>query len=93
MADHVIRNLVLALILVFSSAFAEAADEAALELVFLADASGSIDNAEILFQRQGYATALTHPDVLNAIAGGYLRRIAVTYVGWDSADSQKVVVP
>ena len=57
-----IRNLVLALILVFSAAAAEAADGAVdLELVFLADASGSIDNAEILFQRQGYATAVTIP--------------------------------
>ena len=88
-----IRNLVLALILVFSAAAAEAADGAVdLELVFLADASGSIDNAEILFQRQGYATAVTHPDVLKAIVG-YLRRIAVTYVEWGSADSQEVVVP
>ena len=64
-----------------------------LELVLLADASGSIDTAEIRFQRQGYAAALTHPEVLGAIAQGYDQRIAVTYVEWGMAGSQEVVVP
>ncbi len=63
-----------------------------LELVLLADASGSIDNAEIRFQREGYAAAITHPEVLNAIAGGLLQRIAVTYVEWGTSTSQEVVV-
>ena len=47
-----------------------AAEEVDLELVILADASRSIDNAEIRFQRQGYADAVTHPDVLGAIEQG-----------------------
>lgn len=64
-----------------------------LELVLLADASRSIDDAEIRFQRQGYAAALTHPEVLGAIAQGYEQRIAVTYVEWGDAASQEVVVP
>jgi len=64
-----------------------------LELVLLADASGSIDDGEIRFQRQGYAAALTHPEVLGAIAQGYDQRIAVTYVEWGMAGSQEVVVP
>jgi len=77
----VIRRIIFLLALLLGLPDAAVADEAVdLELVFLADASGSIDNAEILFQRQGYAAALTHPDVLNAIGGGYLRRIKVTYV-------------
>ena len=70
-----------------------AAEEVDLELVLLADASGSIDAAEIAFQRQGYASAITHPDVLNAIADGLLGRIAVTYVEWGNASSIEVVVP
>ena len=70
-----------------------AADEVDLELVLLADASRSIDNAEILFQRQGYADAITHPDVLGAIAQGFRQRIAVTYVEWGDETSQEVVVP
>ena len=64
-----------------------------LELVLLADASRSIDDGEILFQRQGYAAAITHPDVLAAISHGYEQRIAVTYVEWGDAASQEVVVP
>lgn len=70
-----------------------AAERVDLELVLLADASRSIDGAEISFQRQGYAAALTHPDVLGAIAQGFEQRIAVTYVEWGDAASQDVVVP
>lgn len=64
-----------------------------LELVLLADASGSIDDGEIFFQRQGYAEAITDPDILAAIALGQDGKIAVTYVEWGSAESQEVVVP
>jgi len=70
-----------------------AAEEVDLELVLLADASGSIDDAEIRFRRQGYAAAITHPEVLGAITGGMLGRIAVTYVEWGDAASQEIVVP
>jgi hypothetical protein len=72
---------------------ARAQEAVDLELVLLADASRSIDDAEILFQRQGYAAALTHPDVLDAIKFGFLQRIAVTYVEWGDAESQDIVVP
>ena len=71
------RLLLGVLLLASTPAAAEPVD---LELVLLADASRSIDDAEIAFQRQGYAAALTHPEVLNAIAGGYLQKIAVSYV-------------
>jgi hypothetical protein len=64
-----------------------------LELVLLADASNSIDDGEIAFQRDGYAAAITHPDVLAAIASGVDGRIAVTYVEWGTTGSQEVVVP
>jgi hypothetical protein len=64
-----------------------------LELVLLADASGSIDETEIQFQRQGYAAAITHPQVIDVITQGFDGRIAVTYVEWGSAASQAVVVP
>ncbi len=64
-----------------------------LELVLLADATGSIDDREIFFQRQGYADAITDPDILSAIALGHDRKIAVIYVEWGDADSQEVVVP
>jgi Protein of unknown function (DUF1194) len=72
---------------------AQVAETVDLELVLLSDASGSIDNEEIRFQREGYAAAITHPDVLRAIAQGYDQQIAVTYVEWGTVGSQDVVVP
>ncbi len=66
------------------------AQDTDLELVLLADASGSIDEYEIAFQRQGYATAITDPQVLAAIANTAYGSIAVTYVEW--AANQAVVV-
>jgi Protein of unknown function (DUF1194) len=70
-----------------------AAESVDLELVLLADASRSIDDGEIRLQRQGYAAAITHPEVLRAIEQGFDQRIAVTYVEWGDARSQDVVVP
>jgi len=70
-----------------------AAEEVELELVLLADASGSIDPAEIRFQRAGYAAALTDPQVLETIAATAYGRIAVTYVEWAAAGNEDVVVP
>lgn len=67
-------------------------EELDLELVLLADATGSIDEAEIRFQRAGYAAAITDPSVLNAIAGNAYGKIVVTYVEWADMFSQDVVV-
>ena len=63
-----------------------------LELVFLADASGSIDDGEIMFQRQGYADALMDTSILRAIQDGAYGRIAVAYVEWGDLNHQDVVV-
>jgi hypothetical protein len=75
------------------AAVAAKAEQVDLELVLLADATGSIDEAEIRLQRQGYADAMLDPEVLFAIAnGGADGRIVVTYVEWAGAASQDVVV-
>ena len=71
----------------------QASEQVDLEIVLLADASTSIDENEILFQRKGYADALVNPQVLSAIRSGFLGKIAVTYVEWGDASSQEVVVP
>ncbi len=68
------------------------AQDVELELVLLADASGSIDAAEIRFQRQGYAEAITDPRVLETIANTAYDRIAVTYVEWAAAGNEDIVV-
>ncbi len=93
-ATHWIMRFVAALLLIISAAssvYAKARVD--VELVLLADASNSIDNAEIKFQRQGYATAITHPDVIGAIQKGDLGRIAVTFIEWADANHQETVVP
>ncbi len=64
-----------------------------LELVLAVDSSGSIDGHEFALQRQGYARALKHPDVLAAIAGGPHRAIAVTFVEWSGPEINTQVVP
>ncbi len=74
----------LALLLLTTALHAQEVD---LELVLLADTSGSITEDEFLFQRQSYAAALTDPAVTDAIGTG---RIAVTYVEW-AANQQTVV--
>ena len=83
----------LAAVLVVVAATAARAERVDLELVLLADATGSIDRAELMFQREGYAEAMRSPEVLDAIASGFDQRIAVTYVEWATAQSQHVVVP
>jgi hypothetical protein len=78
---------------VFASTNPAFAQQVDVELVFLADSSGSIDAGETAFQRQGHAAALAHPDVLSAIHQGVMGRIAVTYVEWGNSAHQDVVVP
>lgn len=80
-------RLILALILF---ALPAAAQDTELELVLLADASGSIDEYEVQFQRQGYATAIADPAVIRAITSNFTGTIAVTYIEW--AANQAVVV-
>ncbi len=78
-----ISSALLLLLIMASPAPAQdqARDQAVdLELAFVVDASGSIDDDEMRLQRQGYADALTHPKVLKAIGSGFLRSIAVAYI-------------
>ncbi|MGI9483147.1 MAG: DUF1194 domain-containing protein [Hyphomicrobiales bacterium] len=71
---------------------AMAQEEVDLELVLLADATGSIDDDEIFFQREGYAKAMTDQSVINAIRSNVIGKIAVTYIEWGDFASQEVVV-
>ncbi len=76
------RPVLLAVCLAALAASPAAAQDTDLELVLLADASGSIDASEIAFQRQGYAQAFRDPDVIAAITNTAYGSIAVTYVEW-----------
>jgi Protein of unknown function (DUF1194) len=89
-----LRGLMLALVSALPAAAQEPALERVdLELVLLADATGSIDDDEIRLQRQGYAAAMVDPQVLWAIDnGGAEGRIAVAYVEWAAVGAQDLVV-
>lgn len=63
-----------------------------LELVLAADGSGSIDDDELRLQRQGYAEAITSPEILAAIASGYHQSVAVAYIEWGAPESQHTIV-
>ncbi|HSR71684.1 MAG TPA: DUF1194 domain-containing protein [Kiloniellales bacterium] len=67
--------------------------EVDLELVLAVDISRSMDVEEQILQRDGFVAAFRHPDVIRAIEGGMLGRIAATYVQWSGAYLQRVVVP
>ena len=63
-----------------------------LELVLAADGSGSIDDAELRLQREGYANAVSNPRVLELLTGGIHGKSVIAYVEWGSAQSQATIV-
>jgi hypothetical protein len=71
---------------------ARTAEPVDLLLVLAADVSRSIDGTKFQLQREGYASALSDPRVLNAIKSGFNGRIAVSLVEWSGQSSQKVVI-
>jgi hypothetical protein len=70
----------------------QAAETVDLLLVLASDVSRSVDEPKFQLQRSGYATALANPRVLEAIRSGPNGRIAVIFIEWSGAMSQKVVI-
>ena len=63
-----------------------------LELAFVVDASGSIDENEKLRRRQGYVEALTHPRIQRAIISGILVRIGVAFIEFSAYGCERLSV-
>jgi hypothetical protein len=82
---------VVALALMTSPSSAET--EVDLALVLAVDISYSMDPEEQALQREGFAQAFRSRVVHDAIRGGTLGRIAVTYMEWAGAYDQQVIVP
>ena len=83
-----------ALALTFALALTTAAvaeTEVDVELFLAVDVSRSMSPAELEIQRRGYAEALRSKAVAEAVRGGPIGRIALTYVEW--AGGQYEVVP
>ncbi|MGE3914970.1 MAG: DUF1194 domain-containing protein [Hyphomicrobiaceae bacterium] len=64
-----------------------------LALVLAVDASGSVNETRFELQKQGYAQAFRHPQVLRAIQSGAHGRIAVTMLQWTGPALQMQVTP
>jgi len=62
------------------------------ELVLAVDVSRSMTPHELEIQRHGYAAALASKEVIAAITGGLIGRIAIIYVEWAGNFSQRIIV-
>ena len=71
---------------------ASAAEAVDLKLVLATDVSGSIDSNELWLERAGTAEAFLDPDVIKAIQGGALGRIAVSMLDFSSPGFGKTVI-
>ena len=67
--------------------------EVDVELFLAVDVSRSMSPAELEIQRRGYAQALRSNEVIETITGGPIGKIAMTYVEWAGAESQRVILP
>ena len=63
-----------------------------LALVLAIDTSGSVSEARIALQIQGYANAFATPRLLRAVREGRFGRIAATFVQWSDAGRQMQAV-
>ena len=66
--------------------------EVDVQLILAVDVSRSMSPRELEIQRRGYAEALVSDDVIKAIQGGLLGRVAIQYIEWAGDYSQRVIV-
>jgi hypothetical protein len=90
---RIIRGaLALVALLACQPAVAQALEEVDLLLVLASDVSRSVDHPKFLLQRDGYAAAMSSPQVIDAIKSGPNGKIAVNFLEWSGSGAQKVVV-
>ena len=84
--------IALVALLLVSFGAARAAEPVDLLLVLSSDVSRSVDHPKFLLQREGYAAAVSNPQVLDAIKSGPHGKIALAFVEWSGVGAQKVVI-
>ena len=89
-----IGRCLLALAALVSSqiATARAAEQVDLLLALAMDVSRSMDQPKFLLQREGYAAAISNPQVLNAIKSGPNQKIAICFIDWSGPSEQNLVI-
>lgn len=88
-----IVGMCLAVAAVAAPGSAQSREKVDLELVLAVDISVSMSRDELEIQRDGYAAALTDPEVVSAITSGPYGRISLAYFEWAGVTSQKLIVP
>jgi len=68
------------------------AQQVDLLLVLAADVSRSVDHQKFMLQREGYAAAISNPQVIDAIRSGPHGKIALHFLEWSGVGAQKVVI-
>ncbi|MFV0475405.1 MAG: DUF1194 domain-containing protein [Pikeienuella sp.] len=86
------RALLASLVLLCAATAAAEDVEVDIELLLAVDVSRSMTPRELEIQRRGYAEALAGEEVVSAIRGGLLGRVALAYMEWAGAGSQRLVV-
>jgi hypothetical protein len=69
-----------------------AVEQVDLLLVLSSDVSRSVDHPKFLLQREGYASAVSNSQVLDAIKSGPNGKIALSFVEWSGYGAQKLVI-
>lgn len=90
--SHALRSA-LGAVSVLSFVQVASAETVDVELILAVDVSLSMSPGELAIQRDGYAAALRHEQVIRAIREGVHGKIALTYVEWAGVTVQQVVVP
>jgi len=90
---HFVRTAVALIALTFLAIPAAfAVDQVDLLLVLSSDVSRSVDHPQFLLQREGYASAVSNSQVLDAIKSGPNGKIALSFVEWSGYGAQKLVI-
>ena len=69
-----------------------AAEPVDLLLALASDVSRSVDHPKFTLQREGYAAAVSSPQVLDAIKSGPHGKIALCFIEWSGYGAQKLVI-
>jgi hypothetical protein len=93
MIEMIGRTTLLAVLLLgVTTSVARAEPAVDIALVLAVDVSLSIDAEEFALQRAGYAAAFRSKRVVEAITGGSIGAVAVTYMQWSGAREQEQIV-
>ena len=85
-------TLVLGALLLTQIPPARALEQVDLLLALAMDVSRSMDQPKFLLQREGYAAAISNPQVLNAIKSGPSQKIAFCFIDWSGPGEQRLVI-